>query len=530
MTEPLTERLTRLGEVLVALAGSPLASHVFQTLADQAGSALSADYMAVCLVDSENDAGYRLHALSDGPPPPLRTFGRHEGVAGRAMQSGRVVVVDDLSGDPAACADVEGALAARGMRAALAAPLRRGMQMLGALLFVRRAGAGFVEDDVHVASLLAAGVSSALETSRLYQALADERSTLGAVLGSTEDAVVMVSDDGIVVLANPASRSMLGLVPEAVTGRPCAEALAGSPLLPVFEYGQPGTSELPLPDGRIAQVSLVSVVTPYGEPVGLAAILRDITVLKQLEQMKNDFVAAVSHDLKNPISVITMTSDMMRAAVRDDGRLLAWCDRIRDTSHGMTALVNDLLDLGKIEAGLDAPGEPVDLVPLLREAVDSVALQAEAKRITLAVRAPARVDVIAMPARLRQALVNLLGNAVKYTPAAGRVGVEAAVTTGDPGRVRVSVVDSGIGISPPDLPRIFDKFYRVKSAGTRDVPGTGLGLAITKSIIDAHGGRIWVESVEGAGTTFSFELPLDPGDPPDVEEAAPPDATSRARP
>ena len=510
MTAPLADRLTRLGEVLVALAGSPLATHVFQTLADQAGAALPADYMAICLADPEDDAGYRLHALSGGPPPPPRTLERREGIAGRAMRSGRVVVVDDVAGDPDATADVEGALAATGIRTALAAPLRRGVQVLGALLFARRPGAGYTEDDVHVASLLAAGVSGALETSRLYQALADERSTLGAVLGSTDDAVVMVSEDGLVVLANPAARAMLGLVPETVTGRPCAEALAGSPLLPVFEYGRPGTSELSLPDGRVAQVSLVSVATPYGEPVGLAAILRDITVLKQLEQMKNDFVAAVSHDLKNPISVITMTADMMRAAAAANARLLAWCDRIRDTAHGMTALVNDLLDLGKIEAGLDAPGESVDLVPLLRDAAHSMAPQAEAKGIALGVQAPPHVAVTAAPARLRQALVNLVGNAVKYTPADGRVSVEASVTAGEAARVRVSVADSGIGIPVRDLPHIFDKFYRVKSAATRDIPGTGLGLAITKSIIDAHGGRIWAESVEGAGTTFVFELPLDP--------------------
>ena len=134
MTVPLTERLTRLGEVLVALAGSPLATHVFQTLADQVGPALPADYMAICLVDSEDDAGYRLHALSGGPPAPQRTLGRHEGVAGRAMRSGRVVRVDDLGRDPDATGDVEGALAAMGLRTALVAPLRRGVQVLGALL------------------------------------------------------------------------------------------------------------------------------------------------------------------------------------------------------------------------------------------------------------------------------------------------------------------------------------------------------------------------------------------------------------
>ena len=243
-----------------------------------------------------------------------------------------------------------------------------------------------------------------------------------------------------------------------------------------LDLRQPGASELPLPDGRVARVRLVSVVTPYGEPVGLAAILRDITVLKQLEQMKNDFVAAVSHDLKNPISVIIMAADMMRGAVGGNGQLLGWCDRIRNTAHGMTALVNDLLDLGKIEAGLDAPGEPVDLVPLLREAADSVAPQAEAKRITLGMQAPDRVEVTATPVRLRQALVNLMGNAVKYTPPEGHVSVEAAVTTGDPARVRVSVADSGMGIPARDLPRVFDKFYRVKSASTRATsraPGWG---------------------------------------------------------
>jgi signal transduction histidine kinase len=178
--------------------------------------------------------------------------------------------------------------------------------------------------------------------------------------------------------------------------------------------------------------------------------------------------------------------------------------RISTEAQYMAALVSDLLDLGKIEAGLDPPREPIDVVPLVAEAVEIMRAQADGKAVPIALELPADAWVSAAPARLKQALLNLVGNAVKYTPGGGRV----TVSVDAPGRtVTIRVADTGIGIPARHLPHVFDKFYRVHDASTKGIPGTGLGLAITKSIVESHGGTIRVESTEGAGSVFLVELP-----------------------
>jgi len=282
------------------------------------------------------------------------------------------------------------------------------------------------------------------------------------------------------------------------------------PLRQLFAAGRPGASELPLPDGRVAQASMVPVTTPFGEPVGLAVILRDISLLKNLEQMKNEFVNTVSHDLKSPITVIAGLADLMMRSDPRDPRFKSRCEDIRETAQHMSELVTDLLDLGKIEAGLDAAREEADFVALINEAARIVRPHAETKNITLDVQTPPMAETWAARSRIRQALVNLLDNAVKYTPDGGRVTLWAAFSAGaqGPETLTIRITDTGIGIPARDLPHVFDKFFRVKSDATQATTGTGLGLAITKSIVEAHGGRIRVESVEGAGTTFVVELPL----------------------
>jgi len=505
----LAERLTRLGELLVAMSGSPVPTHLFQTLADEAGGALPNDYVAVCLADAEQ-GGYLVHSLAALPDRSTlapRVFAPTEGVPGRAMRTGQVCVVDDLAHVEFAIADLEGALARAGLGSALVVPVRRGLEMLGALLFARRAAAAFTQDDVHVATLIASGLSAALETSRAYQALADERSTLAAVLGSTADAVLMVNPDGIVLLANPAVQTMLGLVAETLLGRPLAEVVENVGVRRLFESAPTGPVELTLPDGRTAQATVVPVITPYGEAVGAAAVLRDITLLKNLQQMKDDFVHAVSHDLKSPISAIAGLAYLLQQDRRDDAQYQRRLRSLRDITKGMSDLVTDLLDLGRIEAGLDAATERDDLVPLIGEVVQTLASEAEAKQITLDAALPKDAWLPMSAARLRQALLNLVGNAIKYTAAGGRVRVAVAIAEGA-NTATISVNDTGRGIPAADLPHVFDKFYRVKSHAADGTPGTGLGLAIVKSIVDLHRGRVRVESVEGAGSTFFVELPL----------------------
>jgi len=504
------ERLTRLGEILVELSRSPIPTHFFQTLGDEAGSVVPLDYLALCLQDDEK-RGYLVHSLSPLPAGtiPARVFELHEGLPGRVIREGRPTIVTDLMAPDESMPELEGVLSGAGLKTVLIVPVRRGFEVLGALLFAAAAVA-YGEEDVQIATLLAAGLSASLETSMAYQALADERSTLAAVLASTSDAVIMVNGSGVVLLANGAVRPMLGLASDQLTGRPLLEVVDYVPLRQLFAVGRPGTSELPLPDGRIAQASLVPVLTPFGEPVGLAAILRDITLLKSLEQMKNDFVNTVSHDLKSPIMIIAGLADLMMRTGPGDPRFKSRCEDIRETAQHMSELVTDLLDLGKIEAGLDAAREEADYVALIQEAARLVGPSAEAKDITLRVQTPPAAETWAARSRIRQALVNLLDNAVKYTPAGGTVTLSSAFSAGaqGPESLTIRVTDTGVGIPAKDLPHVFDKFFRVKSEATETTSGTGLGLAITKSIIEAHGGRIRVESLEGAGTTFVVELPL----------------------
>jgi PAS domain S-box-containing protein len=505
------ERLTRLGEILVELSRSPIPTHFFQTLGDEAGSVVPLDYLALCLQDDEK-RGYLVHSLTPLPAGTIatRVFELHEGLPGRVIREGRPAIVTDLMGSDDSVLDLEGVLRTAGLQTVLIVPVRRGFEVLGALLFASGPSVTYGQADVQIATLLAAGLSAALETSMAYQALADERSTLAAVLASTSDAVIMVNQSGIVLLANGAVRPMLGLASDAIAGRPLLEVVDYVPLRQLFAVATPGTSEIPLPDGRIALVSLVPVLTPFGEPVGLAAILRDISLLKNLEQMKNEFVNTVSHDLRRPITIIAGLADLMLRTGPDDPRFKSRCEDIRETAQHMSELVTDLLDLGKIEAGLDAAKEEADFVALIQEAVRIVTPAAEAKAITVDVQTPALAETTAARSRIRQALVNLLDNAVKYTPSGGTVTLRSAFSAGAPGpeSLTIRITDTGIGIPAKDLPHVFDKFFRVKSEATEGTTGTGLGLAITKSIIEGHGGRIRVESLEGAGTTFVVELPL----------------------
>jgi PAS domain S-box-containing protein len=499
----LAERLTRLTDVLVALSGSPIPTHLFQTVADLAPAALPCDYLAVCL-PAPDRPGYLVHSLAALPRDiGGQVWAADQGIPGRVMRSGRAAVVDDLAAAERADA-LEAVLAGAGLRACLAVPVRRGVEVAGALLFARRPPAAYGPEDVQIAALVAAGLGSALESSRVYQALADERSTLAAVLGSTSDAVVMLNEDGVVLLANPAVGPMLGLAPDTMVGRRLTDVPGHEPLRGLFEQSAARTVELPLSHGRTAQASLVSVATPYGEPVGVAAVLRDITLLKNLERMKNEFVNTVSHDLKNPISIIDGTAQLLLMSGPKDEKSRDRFQRISTEAQYMAALVSDLLDLGKIEAGLDPPREPIDVVPLVAEAVEIMRAQADGKAVPIALELPADAWVSAAPARLKQALLNLVGNAVKYTPGGGRV----TVSVDAPGRtVTIRVADTGIGIPARHLPHVFDKFYRVHDASTKGIPGTGLGLAITKSIVESHGGTIRVESTEGAGSVFLVELP-----------------------
>jgi two-component system phosphate regulon sensor histidine kinase PhoR len=233
--------------------------------------------------------------------------------------------------------------------------------------------------------------------------------------------------------------------------------------------------------------------------------MQDITPLKELDRMKSDFVANVSHDLRTPLGAVQGYAEMLELAgplTGDQGRFV---QRILHQVETMTQLVESLLDLAKIEAGVEMEMAPCQLAAVIAESVDQMSGPASLKPMQLRVAVPDDLPLVwGNGRRLGQIVNNLLDNAIKYTPSGSEVALRAGVVGNE---IRVDVADQGTGIAADDLPHLFEKFYRARRSGSGP-RGTGLGLSIARSIIAAHGGRIWAESTEGQGATFSFALPV----------------------
>jgi signal transduction histidine kinase len=236
-------------------------------------------------------------------------------------------------------------------------------------------------------------------------------------------------------------------------------------------------------------------------------ILRDVTHLKELDTLKSDFVATVSHDLRSPLTLLRGYATMLEMVGELNEQQKGYTSKIVAGVENMARLVNNLLDLGRIEIGVGLQIEAVPVLDILDRVTSALQLQASQKEITLEVETSRDMPrtVEADQALLHQAVYNLVENALKYTPNRGRVTIRVRPA---PDSLTFEVIDTGIGISPPDLPHLFEKFYRGKQREARAQHGTGLGLAIVHSIVERHGGRVWVESELGQGSTFFLRIPL----------------------
>jgi signal transduction histidine kinase len=346
--------------------------------------------------------------------------------------------------------------------------------------------------------------------------------TIQATIDSFPDPVLVIDFEGAVEMANPAARTLLGVVPKQkghpASGiwqppdplrQPLAEALQGQrDFLPegfdrVLLLGSGGRERAVLP-------RILAIRDPYGNALGAAVVLQDVTRLRLLDQVKSNLVATASHELKTPLTSIRLAVHLLLE--ESVGPLSPKQTELlldaRENSERLLAMVNNLLDLARLEQG----SRQLDVTPespakLLQVAVDAVRPRAEDKGIQIVLTAPPNLPEIAVDAgRLGHALRNLLDNALTYTDRGGKITVSAAAE-GD--AVTLSVVDTGIGIPPEHLPHVFEKFFRVpgQSRGT----GTGLGLAIVHEIVTAHGGTISCTSRPGEETTFRLRLPLSTG-------------------
>jgi signal transduction histidine kinase/CheY-like chemotaxis protein len=254
---------------------------------------------------------------------------------------------------------------------------------------------------------------------------------------------------------------------------------------------------------------LAPVITTQGEFLGIVTIFRDITREVEADRAKNEFVSTVSHELRTPMTAIKGYTDLiisgMVGEINEDQ--LRFLTVIKNNTDRLTALVDDLLDIARIETGrLRFEPESVRLGDIVKNVVDALASRAESKSHTLTLRiAVGLPEIMADPHRLNQVFTNLVNNAINYTPDGGVINVEVYFVGG---AIRVDVEDTGIGIATEDLPKIFERFYRVDHPLVHENPGTGLGLPIVKMFVEMHGGRVWVDSEMGNGSRFTVLLPV----------------------
>jgi len=385
------------------------------------------------------------------------------------------------------------------VHALLYVPLRLNGRVIGVLgVDNRLAGRHFTEHDQRVLGVLSDYAAIAIGNAQLYARTEAERDKLETILKETEDGVMVADPNNQIIFMNPAARAAFKVNEADMEKRPLSALIGNTEMQDLFG-GDGRRTEVPLEDGRVFHAHLTPI-----KGVGRAVIMQDITHLKQLDRIKSDFVTAVSHDLRSPLTAILAYVELIGRAGPVNEQQTEFIHRIQNSVQSITRLITDLLDLGRIEAGFDAQKEPTFPGLIVQFAVDGFRQQVADKHQVLELDFPDNLPrVFANPPRLRQLISNLIENALKYTPEGGTITIHAHAESE---QVVIMVKDTGIGIPAPDQPYIFDKFYRASNSRTA-YDGTGLGLSIVKSIAENHHGRIWVESTTGMGTTFTVVLP-----------------------
>ena len=364
-------------------------------------------------------------------------------------------------------------------------------------------------------SLEALGVSLNQTASRLdrtIRTLTEERNLSAAILGSMVEGVAVVNGAERLAFANPGFASILGLDVPPVAGSSLLEVVRQTELIEAVRRvlaGEPRV-EAEIATGTLRQHFFAATVAAVraGETSGAVIVLHDITELRKLERIRRDFVANVSHEFRTPLTAIQGFAETLIGGAIDDpqnrGRFLGI---ILEHSRRLARLTEDLLKLSQMDAErLELEIRPVSVSQLVESCYETSQRRALEKDLGLSLNVPSQLPEVAADARrIQEVLQNLLDNAIQYTLPGGKIVLSAELRNDE---VVFTVADTGIGIPRADQPRIFERFYRVDVARSREAGGTGLGLSIAKHLVEAHSGRIWVDSEVGVGSKFHFAIPV----------------------
>ena len=499
-------------------------------------AAVGAERASILMLDVESEKLIYRAGLGPGVKLPHggrpTRFSRGEGLAGWVVEHRQAAIVPDVRLDPRW---VEQQERERIYCSALAVPLLAGDEVLGALLLFHSQPGHFNEDHLVLVETAAIQVAQSINNAELYNLIRNQAERLGsmlkaqqveaakrqAILEGVADGVIVADADGKIILFNVAAERLLELPREQVLGRAISDMLGlyGSQAREWMEAvarwaRQPEAyaAEEYLAAGlnildRVVSVHLAPVLMG-AEFLGTVSVFRDVTAETEATRAKIEFVSTVSHELRTPMTSIKGYVELVLmgtvGSLTEEQR--HFLSIAKNNVDRLTMLVNDLLDISRMESGrLALSPQVVRIGTLINQVVTAMEGRTTDKGLTLRSDVPSALpDVNADPDRVVQILTNLVANAYQYTPAGGEIAVSAYMHDD---MMHVSVRDTGIGIAPEDQKRIFERFFRADDPLVQDTPGTGLGLCIVQSLVEMHGGQVWVESELGKGSIFTFTLP-----------------------
>lgn len=394
-------------------------------------------------------------------------------------------------------------------KALVALPLATKQRFQGIFWLSYRDAHQFDLTELSFLRTLSSQASVLVENARLFATAEGGRRRLAAVLASTSDAVIVTDQTDRILLINPAMERFFDIKASEVIGRSIKDSVKSQALIDALttESERTFNVEIPVAEGLVLNASSATIFNNDGQAIGRVAVLHDITYLKEIDEMKSEFVATVSHDLRSPLTFMLGYATMMPMVGALESKQEEYLHKIVGGIEQMSDLVDGLLDLGRLEAGVDLVFSRVRTRDILDSVYQEYLQPAGESGIQLVIQSDQNLPTIVGDAPLiRQAVANYVSNAIKYAPESGKVSLEA---TKKGAEVIIAVRDNGPGISTKDQLRLFEKFYRVKTRKNERTKGTGLGLALAKSIAERHGGRAWCESQEGKGSAFFISIPIE---------------------
>ncbi len=455
---------------------------------------------SIMIFDDRERVAHKILARADLPPEKVDTVIAQvlsQGLAGWVVERRRGDIVRDVLADERWLHFPDDNLTGG---SAIGVPLLRRERVVGVLTLRHPEKGHFTDDHLALVSAIADQAAIAIENARLFHSVQAERAKLEAIINGAGDAILVVEPGGQIVLANPMAQQVLGdegMLPSQI------EQLPNTSLCDLWhrrdDSTPPPAGEVSLPDGRTFHATINRV-----PQVGFVIVMQDITYLKELDRMRNEFVSAISHDLRSPLQLICTYAVLLSETPNMDPQQKKFLDGINRGVQKMSALIDALLELARIRAGVGMVTEECDLGQVVAQVVARFQEAAQSRGLELKNLCPPHLPpVAASESRLDQVLSNLVDNALKYT-------FEGGVTISsrcDERCVTIYVADTGVGLLPEEQKNLFHKFYRARNRRTAHIEGTGLGLTIAKSIVEQYGGKIWVQSRWQEGSTFAFSLP-----------------------